>query len=434
MTTPFVAFIPLSNWLRGFDRYAMKYSKVLIPESSFPDAFYMLREDEPRGPGLEKARRLIRKCARRNDRVVALRASLPTGPGAMQPNDVTGTGIGWRWPRAEVPLSGVAWIDESGVLLPTRHEEVTAQAYRVDDGGLLAWEACRPRSFSVLPIARACQARCAFCFSRASVSDVVRQRQAPLEEQIAWAELARARGAIRAVITGGGEPTLLRAPALRALVAALSQRFPSTLLITNGAALDAELLASLVDVGLTTLAVSRHGLTLEHDERIMRLAVDSGELASRASGLGLRTRAICVLQRGGVDSAQSVRAYLERSAREGFAEVCFKELYVSSLAENPWAPSAVNRHCEANQVPLSEAIAAIEALGFEISARLPWGSPVYEGELLGRRLKVAAYTEPSVGWERTHGVVRSWNLLADGKCLASLEDPSSSLVSSLGKA
>ena len=32
-----------------------------------------------------------------------------------------------------------------------------------------------------------------------------------------------------------------------------------------------------------------------------------------------------------------------------------------------------------------------------------------------------------VGWERTHGVVRSWNLLADGQCLASLEDPSSAV-------
>ena len=270
MHTPFVAFIPLSNWLRGFDRYGMKYSKALIPESSFPDAFYMLREDEPYTPGLEKARRLVGKLARPNDRVVALRAQLPTGPGAMEPNDVTGTGIGWRWPSAHVALSGVAWVDEGGALLPTRHEEVTAQAYRVDSA-LLPWRECRPRSFSVLPIARACQASCAFCFSKSSVSDAVRQRQAPLHEQLAWAELARARGAKRAVITGGGEPTLLPAALLLTLVTELSRRFSSTLLITNGSALNAELLQALVDAGLTTLAVSRHGLTLEHDARIMGL-------------------------------------------------------------------------------------------------------------------------------------------------------------------
>lgn len=428
MHAAFVAFIPLSNWLRGFDRYAMKYSKARIAESTFPDAFYMLREDEPRTPGLEKARRLVRKLGRANDRVLALRATLPTGPEAMQPNDVTGTGIGWRWPRAEVPLSGVAWVNDEGELNPTRHEEVTAQAYRVEGAGLRAWRECRPRSFSVLPVARACQASCSFCFSKASVSDVTRQRQQPLEEQLAWAELARVRGAERAVITGGGEPTLLRAPALRALVAGLSKRFPSTLLISNGALLDAELLHSLADAGLTTLALSRHGLDLEHDAQLMKLTVDSGAIARRASSLGLRTRAICVLQRGGVDSAQKVRQYVERSAGEGFAEVCFKELYVSSLAENPWAPSAVNRHCEANQVPLASAIEALTSMGLVRAAELPWGSPVFEGEVRGRPIKVAAYTEPSVGWERAHGLVRSWNLLADGKCLASLEDPASELA------
>ena len=427
MTTPFVAFMPLSNWLRGFDRYAMRYSKVLIHESRFPDAFYMLREDEPWGPGLEKARRLVRKLGRTNDRVIALRAQLPIGPGGMQPNDVTGTGIGWRWPRNEIALSGVAWIDDSGALVPTRHEELTAHAYRVDDSSLRPWSECRPRSFSVLPIARACQASCAFCFSKASVSDVVRQRHAPLEEQLAWADLASARGAERAVITGGGEPTLLSKPRLLALVTGLSQRFPSTLLITNGSALDQSLLEALAAAGLTTLAISRHGLDLEHDERIMRLRVDSGAAATRSSALGLRTRAICVLQRGGVDSSAKVRAYLKRSAREGFDEVCFKELYVSSLEENSWAPGAVNRHCETNQVPLREVLDALHELEFVKCAELPWGSPVFEGELNGRRLKVAAYTEPSVGWERTHGVVRSWNLLADGQCLASLEDPSSSL-------
>lgn len=428
MSTPFVAFIPLSNWLRGFDRYGMRYSKARIPESRFPGAFYMLREDEASAPGIEKARRLVRRLGRANDRIVALRARLPLGPGAMQRNDVTGTGIGWRWPSDDVPLAGVAWVDDLGALAPTRHEEVTAQAYRVDDASLRPWRECRPRSFSVLPIARACQASCAFCFSKASVSDVVRQRLAPLHEQVAWAAFARARGAERAVVTGGGEPTLLPAAALTDLVGALSRAFPSTLLITNGAALDERLLRALVDAGLTTLAVSRHGLTLEADARIMGLSVDSGHLASRAAEMGLRARAICVLQRGGVDSAPKVRAYLERSAREGFAEVCFKELYVSSLAENPWAPSANNQFCEANQVPLVEVIDALASLGFERTAQLPWGSPVFEGEVAGRRLRVAAYTEPSVGWERTHGLVRSWNLLADGHCLASLEDPASRLA------
>lgn len=425
---PFVAFVPLSNWLRGFDRYAMRYSKALLRESTFPDAFYMLREDEPAAPGLSKARRLVAKLGRPGDRVVALRARLPVGAGGMEPNRVTGTGVGWRWPEGSVPLSGVAWVDEAGALVPTHHEEVTAQAYRVDDASLRPWQACRPRSFSVLPIARACQARCAFCFSKASVSDAVRQQQPSLAEQVAWADLARARGAERAVISGGGEPTLLGGPALCALVRTLGSRFASTLLISNGAALDGALLRSLVDAGLTTVAVSRHGLTSEESERIMGLRVDAGAVAAHAADLGLRARAICVLQKGGIDAPEKVRGYLEARAREGFPEVCFKELYVSSLSENPWASSAVNRYCEDNQVPLGLVIEALGEMGFTRSAALPWGSPVFEGELLGRRMKVAAYTEPSVGWERSHGLVRSWNLLAGGECLASLEDPASTLT------
>lgn len=183
---PFVAFIPLSNWLRGFDRYGMRYSKALIRESTFPDAFYMLKEDEPFAPGLEKARRLVTRLGRPNDRVVALRARLPVGPDAMRPNDVTGTGIGWRRPSSEIPLSGVAWVDAHGALVPTRHEEITAEAFRLDDAGLVGWAKCRPRSISVLPVANACQARCAFCFSKASVSDLARQRSATLERYVDW--------------------------------------------------------------------------------------------------------------------------------------------------------------------------------------------------------------------------------------------------------
>jgi hypothetical protein len=105
--------------------------------------------------------------------------------------------------------------------------------------------------------------------------------------------------------------------------------------------------------------------------------------------------------------------------------VCFKELYVSSLSENPWAPSVVNRFCEENQVPLAVVLEAMKSLGFVKRDELPWGSPVFEGEVEGRRVKVAAYTEPSVGWERANRFVRSWNVMADGSCLASLEDPKS---------
>ena len=37
-------------------------------------------------------------------------------------------------------------------------------------------------------------------------------------------------------------------------------------------------------------------------------------------------------------------------------------------------------------------------------------------------MKIAAYTEPSLFWERSQGIARSWNVLADNRCFVSLED------------
>jgi hypothetical protein len=65
--------------------------------------------------------------------------------------------------------------------------------------------------------------------------------------------------------------------------------------------------------------------------------------------------------------------------------------------------------------------------GFAETMQLPWGAPVFDGRIGGRRLRVAAYTEPSLFWERVHGIARSWNVMADGTCLASLEDRQSAL-------
>jgi hypothetical protein len=78
-------------------------------------------------------------------------------------------------------------------------------------------------------------------------------------------------------------------------------------------------------------------------------------------------------------------------------------------------------------VPLSIAVAWLERAGARLLDRLPWGAPIYEVVLDGVSLRVAAYTEPSLFWERTHGLARSWNVMADGRCYASLEDRASQI-------
>jgi hypothetical protein len=62
-----------------------------------------------------------------------------------------------------------------------------------------------------------------------------------------------------------------------------------------------------------------------------------------------------------------------------------------------------------------------------VESRLPWGAPVYRGKWLGKPLRVAAYTEPSLFWERTQGIARSWNVMTDGRCHVSLEDRASEI-------
>ena len=53
---------------------------------------------------------------------------------------------------------------------------------------------------------------------------------------------------------------------------------------------------------------------------------------------------------------------------------------------------------------------------------------MFNGMIEGRTVSVAAYTEPSLFWERSNGIARSWNIMADGKCLVSLEDRRSTIA------
>ena len=77
---------------------------------------------------------------------------------------------------------------------------------------------------------------------------------------------------------------------------------------------------------------------------------------------------------------------------------------------------------------LQKELAEAGSRGFHERARLPWGAPVYEGQCDGHTVRVAAYTEPSLFWERTHCLARSWNVMSDHTCLASLEDRASALT------
>lgn len=419
----------LSNFARAYDKYARSYDKARIPESTYPGRFFLLSRDEL-AIGVAKAGHLPGRTGLAGDRLIALETRAAAEE--LRPNLRTGRG---RYvERGDVRVEAVHFIDAAATLVATSVEEVYARSLALVSAGLPGFAALRPRSVSVLPVARACPARCPFCFSRASVSaDVVMAA-------IDWGRVdevlaaARDAGAERAVITGGGEPTLLRAAELERLVGACARRFAKVVLISNGfawreAASRMTRLRALADAGLAVLALSRH----HEDDAVhaarMGLETDSAATAAAWRTLpGRRLRLVCVLQRGGVEDAAGLARYLDWAVATGADEVCFKELYVASSVESEYHDREANAWSAGHQVSLRLVLDAAAAYGWTAAERLPWGAPVYDLVWRGRPLRVAAYTEPSVLWERSHGVCRSWNLMADGRCLASLEDRRSEVL------
>ncbi|MCM8526918.1 MAG: radical SAM protein, partial [Lentisphaeraceae bacterium] len=338
------------------------------------------------------------------------------------------TGIG-HYVKRNYLLVESCYILESGNRVRYSIEETMAKSLALQN--LQDYSSIRPRSISYLPIAQGCQASCSFCFSKASVSDDIKaqtQNNELLRKQL---EKAKAAGAERAVITGGGEPTLLPEKKLLKVIEEMNNFFEKVVLISNGywLAIKSEVerlksLKSLYESGLGILALSRHHYDDELNEKIMNLKIEIRSVLGSVKELntGLVPRLICVLQRGGIENAEDIEKYLSFAAENNVDQVCFKELYVSTSTESYYHTYESNIWSKANQVPLSVLTAFLEQNGSKAIGRLPWGAPVYEYKIADKLIKVAAYTEPSLYWERVNAVARSWNIMSDGTVLASLED------------
>lgn len=427
-----------SNFAPAFDKYTRRYDKAALPLSKFPRQFFVLSEHEL-ALGIKKATRLLTKLGLPRNRLLVLEAH--ENPARLHPNERTGKG---RYLQgSSLRVRAVHWA-EQGQLLPCSVEEAYALSLCVRHSELKPYAHLTPRTLSVLPVAQACQARCWFCFSKGSASLEQKGKLEVLDTTTPWLLAAKLAGAKRFVITGGGEPGLLAHETLLYLIRQGQEHLGKVVLITNGVHLtrvsaeDRKVrLTQYRDQGLDVLALSRHHHIREVNAGIMGLDPDTervlASLVELQSGAEspttrkLRVRLICVLQRGGVETEAEIANYLRWAAGQGADEVCFKELYVSTQQESAYSARPQNAWSLENQVPLSRVLHAMAQLGFVKRHELPWGAPVFEGALGGRRLSVAAYTEPSLFWERTHGIARSWNLMADGSCLASLEDPQSGL-------
>jgi organic radical activating enzyme len=380
--------------------------------------------------GVAKAQSLLNKTRLPGDQMLAIETRAATDE--LRPNQ--STGLGRYVERDWVDVESMHLVDAHGALTRVRIEEAYAQSVRALTPTMKSYAELRPRSVSVLPVAIGCQAACPFCYSKASAS--AEQATLPIDISKLRAVLGAAKslGAARAVITGGGEPGLLRFDRLVQLVAECAAVLPKVVLITNGYFLEelaeterANRLLALADAGLSVLSVSHHHYDADANSRIMNLDSHPDRIAATWTSQGerikrLKLRWVCVLQTGGIDSPESLAKYLDWSTRLGVSEVCFKELYVSTSHESVYHDYAANEWSYRHQVPLKLVLQFAAAKGWSVADRLPWGAPIFHGEWQGRPVQVAAYTEPSLFWERSRGIARSWNLMADGRCLASLED------------
>ncbi|WP_104656163.1 radical SAM protein [Ralstonia insidiosa] len=428
----------LSNFARAFDKYTHYYAKAGIPESTYPDRFYLLERSEL-DIGYQKASQLLEKLAIPGNRLILLETQVD--PALIQENTATGRGVFIH--ADHIRLSALYDLEPKDGGMAWRRtviEDMTAASLRLLSGQFQAFAALRPRTLSILPIAQGCQAKCAFCFSKASISSDQAAFRPDWDTVGAWLDKAAVHGAERAVITGGGEPTLLPFVHLEKLIACCAERFSKVVLISNGHAFatlaQAERIArlrALHDAGLRVLSLSRHHFDAQRNERIMKLNTPIEALTStwrehRHLWPDLRLRFICVLQDDGVEDDATLAQYLTWAADLGVEEICFKELYVSTSTESMYFDRAANDWSRHHQVPLALVTDFAARAAFSIAHRLPWGAPVFAGEWAGRPMRIAAYTEPSLYWERTHGIARSWNVMADGRCFASLEDRASELT------
>ena len=437
MTETFYHVTVLSNFARGFDKYSRSYCKARIPESTFQNRFFLLRRNEL-SIGIQKAAPLLEKLGLTGNRLIVLETSVAISQ--LHANTTNGRGQFIKSDRITLTqVHEIEFHNGSGTTLKTLViEDAMAASLRLLQGAFVPFANIRPRAISFLPVALACQAKCPFCFSKASVSSDQPAAKPDWNKVETWLNRARMSGAERAVITGGGEPTLLPEPSLLRLISMCASTFEKVVLITNGHTLAATQanqvakLGALYDAGLRVLAISRHHHDAERNHRLMNLETPAESLIRtwrehRPRWPQLRLRLISVLQKDGVEDDLSVEQYISWAAEQGVEEICFKELYVSTSVESVYHDRAANDWSRQHQVPLSLVTRFAEREKFVMESALPWGAPVFSGEWRGHPLRIAAYTEPSLFWERTHGVARSWNVMADGRCHVSLEDRASEI-------
>lgn len=406
----------LKNWIYGYDRYLNQYSKTNLKLSSYPDRFFLLKEDEL-SIGLEKVSKLQEKTG---GDIIRIETNIPD----HLLNKNIKNGKGWYINQNWIEVTKV-YLYRLGIWEERSIEDITALSFLLDDP--TSWDSIKPRSFSYLPISQACQASCKFCFSDYSISSEPRMTDKNYAMLNDWLVYAKANQAERFVLTGGGEPGLLPLKELETIFKMSSKYFKKNVMITNGIFLqkhDYTSLNRLHDSGLNIISLSVHHFDMKKNKMIMGVDTKFESALEKIKASNLHNRLICVLQKKGISTFEDISNYLDFAILNNVEQVTFKELYISSIYETKYALSKENKYSILNRVPLQLVLDFALLNNLEQIGSLPWGSPIFKY----KGISFCAYTEPSVGWEKHNKIARSWNLMSDNKCYASLEDPNSTLL------
>lgn len=414
-----------SNLIKGFDKYKLEYDKSNIENLKYSQLFLLKKEDLT--IGIEKYKKVLEKHGKQNDYLIILETDLNEEDVLL--NNVTGTNVGYYKKESsnKIKISKIYDLDNNEQVI----EELIADSYSMNyqSHEFVNYNVIKPRTISFLPIAIGCNAGCPFCFSKNSISLVAKQKLVPTSVLKPYYEKAKEFGVKRSVITGGGEPSLVKEEKLHEYIRFMKEYVEKVVMISNGQVYTKgtveetiKKVKALEENGLDVLAISRHGYDNDLNTKLMYLDTNTEQLLKVQDKFEkLKVRLICVLQKLGVENEESLVKYLDFASENNVKEICFKELYVSTSKESMFYDRKGNEYCRENQVPLSMVIDYLEKNGAEKVGQLEWGAPIYKLVHNGKTIQIACYTEPSVFWEQTNKLARSWNVLSDGNCYGSLE-------------
>lgn len=227
----------------------------------------------------------------------------------------------------------------------------------------------RPLTFTPYAAAQPCSARCRFC-SETLIDDTAPGPMAAALRPGAdyFGILSRALRALRGVplsyslsgLENTDDPAWLTQ--LLATLGAAGGDGPAvegSVLYTNGAGLVAHggaLLPALRAFGLSWLEWSRHHDDEAANQSIMRFRAgqpiarrSAFEQAFAAARAALPAKLVCIVQRGGIETAGDVRRYLGYARALGAGAVIFREF---SALTDTYRPNATRRHIDRTRVPI----------------------------------------------------------------------------------